>query len=172
MKKLKISLLSLALLFGITSYAQSNHNTMPSVVVQKLDGSKFNTSQIENDGKPIILNFWATWCSPCKRELNNIAEMYDEWQEETGVKIIAMSIDDTRNMAKVAPYVNGKGWDYEVYIDPNGDLKRALSVNNIPHTFLLDGNGEIVWQHNSYSEGDEYELYELVLKLSEGKKID
>ena len=172
MKIAKISLLSLALLFGITSYAQGNHNTIPSVVVQKLDGSKFNTSEIENDGKPIILNFWATWCSPCKRELNNISEMYDEWQEETGVKIIAMSIDDTRNMAKVAPYVNGKGWDYEVYIDPNGDLKRALSVNNIPHTFLLNGNGEIVWQHNSYSEGDEYELYDLVLKLSEGKKID
>jgi len=172
MKKLKFSLLSLAFLFVVASFAQANHNTLPSVVVQKLDGSKFNTSQIENDGKPIILNFWATWCSPCKRELNNIAEMYDEWQEETGVKIVAMSIDDTRNMAKVAPYVNGKGWDYEVYIDPNGDLKRALSVNNIPHTFLLDGNGEIVWQHNSYSEGDEYELYDLVLKLSEGKKID
>ena len=172
MKIAKISLLSLSILFGITSYAQSNKNTIPSVVVQKLDGSKFNTSEIENDGKPIILNFWATWCSPCKRELNNIAEMYDEWQDETGVKLIAISIDDTRNMAKVAPYVNGKGWDYEVYIDPNGDLKRALSVNNIPHTFLLNGDGEIVWQHNSYTEGDEYELFELVLKLSEGEKID
>ena len=172
MKIVKISLLFVSLFIGNTSFCQSKKNSIPAVEVQKLDGSKFNTSQIENDGKPIILNFWATWCSPCKRELNNIAEMYDEWQDETGVKIIAMSIDDTRNMAKVAPYVNGKGWDYEVYIDPNGDLKRALSVNNIPHTFLINGDGEIVWQHNSYSEGDEYELYELVLKLSEGKKID
>ena len=127
---------------------------------------------IENNGKPMIINFWATWCSPCKRELNNIAEMYDEWVEETGVKLVAISIDDTRNMAKVAPYVNGKGWEYDVYIDPNGDFKRALGVNNVPHTFLVDGNGKIVWQHNSYSEGDEYELIELVDKLNAGEKID
>lgn len=172
MKLLKVALVGMGIIAGLTGFSQSNKNHIPAVEVQKLDGSKFNTSEIKNDGKPIIINFWATWCSPCKRELNNISEMYEEWQDETGVKLIAMSIDDTRNIAKVAPYVNGKGWDYEVYIDPNGDFKRALGVNNVPHTFLLNGNGEIVWQHNSYSEGDEYELYELVLKLSEGKTIE
>ena len=151
--------------------AAQDKNHIPSVKVQMLNGSTFNTSEISNDGKPIIINFWATWCSPCKRELNNIAEMYEDWQDETGVKLIAISIDDTRNMAKVAPYVNGKGWEYDVYIDPNGDFKRALGVNNVPHTFLLDGTGKIVWQHNSYSEGDEYELYELVQKLAAGESI-
>ncbi len=164
--------LLLFLVVSIGANAQSRKTHIPSVEVQKLDGTKFNTGEIENDGNPIIINFWATWCSPCKRELNNIAEMYDEWQEETGVKIVAISIDDTRNVAKVAPYVNGKSWDYEVYLDPNGDFKRALGVNNVPHTFLVNGAGEIVWQHNSYSEGDEYELFELVQKLSEGKSID
>ena len=98
--------------------------------------------------------------------------MYDDWVEETGVKLVAISIDDTRNMAKVAPYVNGKGWEYDVYLDPNGDFKRALGVNNVPHTFLVDGSGKIVWQHNSYSEGDEYELLELVKKLNAGEKIN
>ncbi|MCB0803029.1 MAG: TlpA family protein disulfide reductase [Flavobacteriales bacterium] len=156
--------------FFLTLQAQDN-NIVPNVKVQQLDGNTFNTGDFKNDGKPIIINFWATWCSPCKRELNNIAEMYDEWVEETGVKLVAISIDDTRNMSKVAPYVNGKGWEYDVYIDPNGDFKRALGVNNIPHTFLVDGNGKIVWQHNSYSEGDEYELYELVKKLAAGKSI-
>jgi thiol-disulfide isomerase/thioredoxin len=163
-------LVSLSLIsFG--AFAQKS-NTVPSAEVLKMDGTNFDTKNIKNDGNPIIINFWATWCSPCKRELNNIAEMYEMWQEETGVKLIAMSIDDARNMAKVAPYVNGKGWEYEVYIDPNGDFKRAMGVNNVPHTFLVDGDGNIVWQHNSYSEGDEYELFELVKKLSEGKKIN
>jgi len=156
--------------FAFTAFGQSDK--IPSAKVNKLDGTTFNTANINNDGKPIIINFWATWCSPCKRELNNIAEMYELWQEETGVKLVAMSIDDARNMAKVAPYVNGKGWEYDVYIDPNGDFKRAMGVNNVPHTFLVDGEGNIVWQHNSYVEGDEYELFELVKKLSEGEKID
>lgn len=164
-----ITTICLGILF-LSLQAQDN-NSIPNVKVQKLDGNTFNTGDLTNKGKPIIINFWATWCSPCKRELNNIAEMYEEWVEETGVKLVAISIDDTRNMSKVAPYVNGKGWEYEVYIDPNGDFKRSLGVNNVPHTFLVDGNGKIVWQHNSYSEGDEYELFELVKKLADGKSI-
>ncbi|HAS35228.1 MAG TPA: alkyl hydroperoxide reductase, partial [Flavobacteriales bacterium] len=137
-----------------------------------IDGSPFNTSEISNDGKPIIISFWATWCSPCKRELNAIADEYDDWVEETGVKLIAVSIDDSRNVQKVKPYVNGQSWDYQVLLDPNGDFKRAMNVNNVPHTFLLNGKKEIVWQHNSYSPGDEEELYELVEKLSAGESID
>nr|MBA3900969.1 TlpA family protein disulfide reductase [Bacteroidota bacterium] len=68
--------------------------------------------------------------------------------------------------------VNGRNWDFEVYLDVNQDFKRAMNVNNVPHTFLLNGNGEIVWQHNSYSEGDEIKMYELVKKLAAGKNLD
>ena len=171
MRFLKVFLINLFIVAASSVCAQGGNKSIPAVDVKNLDGSKFNTSEITNDGKPIIINFWATWCSPCKRELNNIAEVYEDWVDETGVKIVAISIDDTRNMAKVAPYVNGKGWEYDVYIDPNGDFKRALGVNNVPHSFLVDGNGQIVWQHNSYSEGDEYELYELVKKLAAGESI-
>lgn len=173
MKNIFKSLLLVLAIFSITFLsAQEKATSIPSVEVKKLDGSTFNTGDIDNGGKPIIINFWATWCSPCKRELNNIAEMYEEWQEETGVMLVAISIDDARNMAKVRPYVDGKSWEYEVYIDPNGDFKRALGVNNVPHTFLVDGNGNIVWQHNSYSEGDEYELFDLVKKLAAGETIE
>ena len=115
----------------------------------------------------MIINFWATWCSPCKKELNNIAELYDDWVDETGVKLIAVSIDDARSQSRVLPYVNGSAWDYEVYIDENQDFKRAMGVNNVPHTFLVDGEGKIVYQHNNYAPGDEYELYEQILSLVE-----
>jgi len=108
----------------------------------------------------------------CKKEIFDIADVYEDWVEETGVKLIAISIDDARNSGKVAPYVNGKGWEYEVYIDSNQDFKRALNVNNVPHTFLVNGKGEIVWQHNSYSEGDEDELYEAVKKLAAGEELN
>jgi thiol-disulfide isomerase/thioredoxin len=167
----KLILLSATILFNVALFAQNDARAIPSVSVTNMEGKTINTSSFENDGKPMIINFWATWCSPCKRELNNIADVYDDWIEETGVKLIAISIDDARNAGKVAPYVNGKAWDYEVYIDSNQDFKRALNVNNVPHTFLVNGKGEIVWQHNSYSEGDEDELYEAVKKLAAGEEL-
>jgi len=151
--------------------AQTNVRKLPSVNVKTLSGKTVSTGTISNDGKPIIVSFWATWCKPCVRELSAIADVYEDWQEETGVKLIAVSIDDSRNMAKVGPFVNGKDWDYEVVLDPNGDFKRAMSVNMVPHTFLLNGKNEVVWQHTTYADGDEDELFELVKKVAEGKAI-
>ncbi len=142
--------------------------TIPGVNVKSMDGSSFNTEDLENDGKPIILSFWATWCKPCILELNAIADVYTDWQEETGVKLVAMSIDDTRTSSMVGPMVNGKGWDYEVYLDPNGDFKRAMNVNLVPHTFLLNGNKQIVSQHTTFAPGDEEDLFEKVKKVAGG----
>ena len=162
MKKLILSAtLALACTFA---FAQKK---MPSVNVKSLTGKTVNTSTFENDGKPMIINFWATWCSPCKRELNNIHDVYEDWVDETGVKLIAISMDDSRNMHKVKPYVDSKAWEFEVYIDPNQDLVRAFKVINPPHSAVVDGSGNIVYEHNGYSEGDEDELYEIVKGLVE-----
>ena len=151
----------------ITTTTYSQNKLLPSVDLKTINGKSININSIENNEMPIVINFWATWCKPCKKELNNIAEVYDEWQDETGVKIIAISIDDTRSMSKVAPYVNSVGWEYEVYLDPNGDLKRAMGVSTVPHTFLLNSKKEIVWQHRGYVDGDEDELFDEIQNLIE-----
>lgn len=112
-----------------------------------------------------MISFWATWCSPCKKELNTIHDLYPDWQDETGVTLVAVSVDDEKTKRQVAVYSNGKAWDYEILLDPNGDFKRAMGVNNVPHTFLIDTEGNIVYSHNNYAPGDEEELYEEILKL-------
>ena len=145
---------------------------IPSVNVKALDGSVISTDMFKNDGKPIIVSFWATWCKPCVNELNTISEVYADWQKETGVKLIAISIDDARSTASVAPFVNGKGWDYEVYLDPNGDFKRAMNVNMVPHTFLLNAKREVVDQHTSFVPGDEEKLFEKIKKTAAGEPLN
>lgn len=172
MKKVLLSLAGIFLMTNIAiSQTPKEYSKLPSIDIKKLDGKAFNTRDISNNGKPIILSFWATWCKPCLRELNTIHELYPDWQEETGVKLIAVSIDDSRSSARVLPMVNGSNWDYEILLDANSDFKRSMGVNNIPHTFLINGNGEIVWQHTSFVEGSELRLIDLVRKLSRGEDI-
>jgi len=140
---------------------------LPSVNLKDMNGKSINTAEVSNDGNPIVISFWATWCKPCKLELNTIADLYDDWQEETGVKLVAVSIDDQRTTKSVQPTVNASGWDYDIWLDPNSDFKRAMGVNFVPHTFLLNGKGEIVYSHNNFVPGDENELYKEILKVSE-----
>ena len=163
MKKIIISALALALLISFSTYSQSR--TLPSIKVGTLDGNSINIQEIENEGNPIVINFWATWCKPCKKELNNISEIYEEWQDETNVKLVAISIDDSRSMSKVGPYINASDWEYDIFLDPNGELKRAMGVSTVPHTFLLNGKKEIVWQHRGYVDGDEDKLFSEIKKL-------
>ena len=108
-KKTLFSFVAIAL---FTTFSFAQNRALPNKDVKTLDGSNFNITNLENDGNPIVISFWATWCKPCKKELNNIAEVYEDWQDETGVKLVAISIDDTRSMMRVAPYVNASDWDY------------------------------------------------------------
>lgn len=163
MKKLFFALLTLAATCGLTA---QNAKLPENIALKDIDGQTVQSSVIQNGGRPIILSFWATWCKPCNRELDAIKEIYDEWQEETGVKLVAVSIDDARSAARVRPWVNGKDWPYEVFLDQNKDLARALNVGaDVPHTFILNGQGEIVWQHKGYQDGGEEELIEQVRQL-------
>ena len=149
--------------------AEEAGKTIPAAKIKNLKGELVNTSEISNEGKPFVVSFWATWCKPCISEMKAINELYPEWQEQTGVKIFAIAIDDSKSSKNVAPFVKGRKISFDVLLDENSDFKRAMNVSNPPHTFLFNGKGELVWQHAGYAPGDEDELFEQIKKATEAK---
>lgn len=139
---------------------------IPSVNVKTLEGKTVNIQDYVGDGQITVISFWATWCSPCKRELDAISEIYEDWQEEYGMKLLAVTIDDARSMAKVPALVETKGWEFTVLADSKRELQKALNFQTVPQTFLVDGDGNIVYTHTGYNPGDEIELEDKIAALS------
>ena len=149
-------------LLAIGGFAQ-----LPKTTLKDINGKTVQTDTLSNQGKPFIIDFFATWCKPCNRELDAISEVYEEWQKETGVKIYAVSIDQAQNIHKVKPLVESRGWEYEVLLDSNGEFRRVLGVQLIPYVLVVDGTGNIVYRHQGYTDGEEEELIERVRKLKD-----
>jgi len=152
----KVVLFFLLALFGGTALIAQQR--FPSVQVYSLDGKAVDIGHYARNDRPTVISLWATWCSPCKKELNAIAEMYEDWQEDYGVELLAISIDDQRALAKVAPMAQNNEWPYTILLDTDGALMQALGVQAIPYTILIDQQGNIAYSHSGYAPGDELEL--------------
>ena len=155
----------LPLFFALVAFGAVAQNELPKIDMKTLDGQPINSQDLATDNNVVILSLWATWCVPCIKELDAISEIYDEWQEETNVKLYAISIDDSRGVKRVKPMVNGKGWEYTVLLDTNNDFKRAIGAATVPLTLLVKNN-QIVYRHSGYSPGAEMELYEKIKEFS------
>lgn len=132
---------------------------MPDVSLKNLDNLSLNVkNDFSEPDKIYVFSFWATWCAPCINELEAINDYYDDWKKEMNVEVIAVSVDDSRTLKRVTPLVNGKGWTYNILLDSNQELKRALSITNVPFLIVVK-NSEIKFIHNGYSEGSVEELY-------------
>ena len=151
----------MAAIFATDAAAQ-----LPSVKLKDTKGRVVDASTLSNDGKPFAISLFATWCKPCLRELKAIADVYPDWQDETGMKMYIISIDDAQNTNKVKPLVDSEGWEYEVLLDANSDFMRALGVQAVPHAIVCDGNGKIVYSHSGYTDGSESEIIKAVRKAA------
>ena len=140
--------------------------SLPAVTLADVNGKQINVANYGKSGKITILSFWATWCIPCKKELINMSDLYDDWKKKYNLQIVAVSIDDSRNSTKVKPYVEGQRWTYDVLLDVNQDLKRELNIQTVPFMVIVDASGKIVFTHSGYVEGDEYVLEEEIQKLT------
>ncbi|MBQ8421583.1 MAG: TlpA family protein disulfide reductase [Bacteroidales bacterium] len=156
-------LLTLALFVSALAYAQ-----VPSVTVENAKGEAVNTKTLLDEGTPMIVSFWSTSCKPCIRELDAVYEALPDWLEEADFRVVAVSTDDSRLLAKAKSFTQGRGWgeDFVLLFDKNQDFMRAMNVSVVPHVFVIDGKGKIVYSHTSYVPGNELELFEAVKKCS------
>lgn len=161
-------LVLIGLLIFISGYTQDaiKNKSLPSVLLKDFDGKELDLKKYAENGKITIICTWATWCSPCIKELNNMSDLLDDWIEEYNLELVAISIDNSRNSMKVKPFVNGNGWEFDVLLDVNSDTKRALNYANTPFTILVDQQGKIVYRHTGYMEGDEYVLEDEIKKIA------
>jgi thiol-disulfide isomerase/thioredoxin len=160
----------IALVFLTASFfTKAQDKNLPQVELSDLYGQKVDLSTITNGEKIIVIDFWATWCIPCKKSLNNMLEVEKEWKEKYNAEIVAISLDDARNTSKVKAQVEGAKWPYKILLDPNQDLRRLLNFQNIPFSMLVDKNGNIVYMHQGYVDGDEFEMEEQIKKIADLK---
>ncbi len=155
----------LTLCVGLYSLTALSQNELPNINLKTLEGKIVSIGDKTNKSGITIISLWATWCVPCLKELDAINDLYQEWQEETNVELLAISVDDSRTVKRVKSMVNGKNWDYTVLLDTNNDFKRALNASSIPLTIIVRNN-KIVYEHSGYSPGAELELYEKIKSLS------
>lgn len=141
-----------------------SQNTLPAVVLKNTSGTNVSTDTLGAYGAPLLISFWATWCKPCIEEMQAIHEVYPEWVDKTGVKVIVVATDDSRSANRVVSMVNGFAWEFEVLLDTNGEFKRAMQVDEIPHMFLLNPHGKIVWQHTGFVSGDEEYIFNKIVE--------
>ena len=157
----KLLFLMLAVMVGVSASAQS----LPDVKIENQEGKVISTKSLV-DGTPMIISFWSTTCKPCIQELNAINDNLVDWLDEVDMKVVAVSVDDARTVSRARAMTKGQGWDdYVCLYDKNQDFKRAMNVSLTPHTFIVDGKGNIVYSHSGYTPGSEQELFEKIKKL-------
>jgi len=155
-------LFTLSLLFFT---AQAQDKNLPSVSVKTLEGKTVDMQDFAKNGKITVISFWATWCAPCKKELDAISDVYADWQDDYDMELVAVSIDTRRAAATIPALVATKGWEYSVLIGKQTELMAAFNFQTIPQTILVDQDGNMVYHHAGYVPGDEYELEDKIKAL-------
>ena len=159
--KLRITL-SLLMITALLSTDLKAQNGLPNLNLNDLEGNSINVSQYATNGKVTVFCFWATWCGPCKKELDAISDLYEPWTDDYDVEVIAVTTDDQQAIPKVGPTVASKEWPFTVLFDVNQEFKLAMGGSTIPFTVVVDKNGNVIYSHTGYIAGDEYDLEEVI----------
>lgn len=135
----------------------------PDFTLPDVAGKKVKLSDVYKDG-PVIVSFWSTWCKNCPAEMKHFQRFYDKYKDQ-GLTVLSISIDNSRTVAKVKPWVMGNRFTFPVLLDTNNDVMRLYHVRPVPHSFVVNQKGEIVYSHVGFRPGDEQGYEKAVLGL-------
>lgn len=153
---------------GLTFFAFAQERTAPDFNLPDLNGQNYQLT--ENLGKgPILINFWATWCIPCREEMKKFKKIYSTYQKD-GLQILSISIDDPKTVSKVKSFIRTNQYPFTVLLDTNNEIFQLYKGTNPPLSVLMDKNGKIVYDHTGYRKGDEKKLEEEIAALIQGDK--
>lgn len=159
----------LSLLCFVLAVSAVSAQQLPDVNVENAQGKVVSVRSLAQ-GKPMIIAYWSIACKPCIQELNAINDALADWRKETDVEVVAVSVDDARLKASAKAIASSRGWEFICVYDENQELKRAMNVSLTPQSFVVDGEGNIIYSHSGYTPGSEQELFDKVLELKKGQK--
>ncbi|MBR2031172.1 MAG: TlpA family protein disulfide reductase [Alistipes sp.] len=159
----------LTLLCVVFAVASVSAQQLPDVQVENAQGKIVSVRSLSN-GKPMIISYWSIACKPCIQELNAINDALAEWREEADFEVVAVSVDDARLKASAKAIASSRGWEFICVYDENQDLKRAMNVSLTPQSFVVDGEGNIIFSHSGYTPGSEQLLFDKIVELNKGDK--
>lgn len=148
--KTLVSIIAILMLAGVTMAQQ---NQLPDVKLKNLDGHTVSLNEIAQSGSTTVLVFWKTSDNKCCDNLESLQEVYEETLGGAKVNIISICVDANGSWSHIKPYVNAKGYDFETYVDINGDLKRAMNIGNMPCTIVYDQLNNQLCRYDSHCAG-------------------
>lgn len=152
---LKYATLLLFLLSTSFIFAQES---FPKATVMNEKGESVALHEYVKSGTPKIISLWATWCGPCRMELNGLKNVADEWKEKYDLEIVTVSVDVPTMINRARKMAETNGWDYTFMHDADQKLLANLNLNSIPHSWLVDGDGKILSVMIGYSSNYEKQI--------------
>ena len=138
-------------------YADKQRDIMlPDLSVKLLDGKQVRMSALLEEG-PLLVDFWATWCAPCKKEMIFLEEFHQKYNEY-GFRVLAISTDSPKSMSKVRSYIRAKKHTFMVGLDPNQEIAKKMNALLMPTTLILSKDRKVSWYHQGFIPGDEKEI--------------